>query len=116
MSLALRRYLGLFLALAIGLTAHSAAAMRGMRDATGTMVLCTGTGPVTVYVDSDGQPAKPPHLCPDCVMHLLDAVAPLEAQPERAAAHGTAEPEEEARLAAARPVLRACARAPPSLA
>ncbi|MCB4455318.1 DUF2946 family protein [Leisingera sp. McT4-56] len=70
----LRLYLGLFLAFAVALTAHSAAARQGERDAAGQMVICTGTGPVTVYVDSEGQPAKPPHHCPDCVMHVLDAV------------------------------------------
>lgn len=72
----LRLYLGLFLALAVALTGHSAAARQGMRDAAGQMVICTGLGPEVIYVDSEGQPVQPPHSCPDCVMHLLDAVAP----------------------------------------
>ena len=68
----LRIYIGIFLSLAVVLTAHSAAAMRGARDASGQMVICTGTGPVAIYVDSEGQPVPEPHFCPDCVMHLLD--------------------------------------------
>jgi hypothetical protein len=73
----LRIFVGIFLSLAVLLTAHSAAAARGTQDATGQMVICTGTGPVTIYVDSEGQPTRPPHYCPDCIMHLLDAAAPV---------------------------------------
>jgi len=72
----LRIFVGIILSLAVVLTAHSAAAMRGAQDASGQMVICTGTGPVTIYVDSEGQPTGPPHYCPDCIMHLLDASAP----------------------------------------
>lgn len=75
MKAVLRKYLGLFLALAVALTAHSAAAAQGSRDASGQMVICTGTGPTVIYVDDNGQPTKPPHYCPDCVMQLLVAVA-----------------------------------------
>lgn len=38
-----------------------------MPDPTGVMVLCTGTGAVTIVVDSDGQPIDPETVCPDCV-------------------------------------------------
>ncbi|MDE4097733.1 hypothetical protein [Phaeobacter gallaeciensis] len=74
----LRIYIGIFLSLAVVLTAHSAAAMRGARDASGQIVICTGTGPVAIYVDSEGQPVPAPHYCPDCVMHLLDAGLPVQ--------------------------------------
>lgn len=77
----LRIYFGLFLAFAVALTAHSAAARQGARDAAWQMVICTGMGPEVIYVDSEGQPVQPPHSCPDCVMHLLDAVAPPAALP-----------------------------------
>ncbi|UWQ78043.1 hypothetical protein K3725_12035 [Leisingera sp. S132] len=113
---ALRIFLGLFLALTVALTAHSAAARQGEGNAAGQMVICTGTGPVTVYVDSDGQPAKPPHNCPDCVMHVLDAVAqpaglvlPVAACSEIAAGQVAA-------LASVLHRLRATARAPPAAA
>jgi len=71
----LRISLALMLALVVTLTGHASASAQGARDASGQMVICSGTGPVTIYVDEDGQPTKAPHFCPDCVMHLLDAVA-----------------------------------------
>ena len=57
--------LGYVLAAVIALTAQSAAVARTMPDATGQMVLCTGTGPVMVYTDEDGNPTSAPHICPD---------------------------------------------------
>ena len=69
----LRTYAALFLALALTFTAHNAAAMRTMQDASGQVVICTGTGPEIIYVDDQGQPASPPHFCPDCVTLALDA-------------------------------------------
>lgn len=89
----LRIYSGLFLAFAVALTAHGAAARQGARDAAGQMVICTSMGAKVVYVDSDGQPVAPPHVCPDCVMHLLDAVAstaglPVPRQMVSSAWHG----------------------------
>ncbi|NSY38329.1 hypothetical protein GKC28_08690 [Leisingera sp. ANG59] len=111
---AFRICLGLFLALTVALTAHSAAARQGERDAAGRMVICTGTGPVTVYVDSEGQPAKPPHNCPDCVMHVLDAVAQPAGLVLSAAACSEVTAGQQAALASAQDVLRATARAPPA--
>ncbi len=58
----------------IGLTGLSVAGSRGMDRAVGQMVLCTGTGPVVVYVDEQGQPTRPPHYCPDYALTLLGAV------------------------------------------
>ncbi|OIQ46093.1 MAG: hypothetical protein BM558_01100 [Roseobacter sp. MedPE-SW] len=71
----LRISLALMLGLAVTLTGHASASAQGARDATGQMVICSATGPVTIYLDEDGQPTKPPHFCPDCVMHLLDVVS-----------------------------------------
>ncbi|PCJ08223.1 MAG: hypothetical protein COB16_07740 [Rhodobacteraceae bacterium] len=76
MRLYLRSYLTLFLVLAVTLTAHSAGAMRGMRDAAGQMVICSGSGPMVIYVDSDGQPARAPYDCPDCISMSVDALTP----------------------------------------
>lgn len=75
MSRFLRIYLALSLALMIALTGHVSASVQGVQDASGQIVICSGTGPVIVYVDDEGQPTQAPHFCPDCVMHLLDAVA-----------------------------------------
>ncbi|TNJ48549.1 hypothetical protein [Phaeobacter sp. B1627] len=76
-----RRYIGLILAAAILVTGHSALAGRFARDATGQVVLCTGSGPVSVRVDEDGNPTGPPHFCPDCITHLLDLVQDRTAAP-----------------------------------
>jgi hypothetical protein len=55
----------------LALTGQSMAAMRGASDATGQMVLCTGTGSVVVYMDEAGEPTQAPHFCPDCIMMAL---------------------------------------------
>lgn len=110
----LRIFLGLFLALTVALTAHSAAARQGERDAAGRMVICTGTGPVTIYVDSEGQPVTPPHHCPDCVMHVLDAVAQPVGLVLPAAACSEVTAGQQTALASVQGVLRATARAPPA--
>lgn len=70
----LRIYLALTLALVVALAGHASASVKGGRDASGQIVICSGDGPVTIYVDDEGQPAPAPHFCPDCVMHLLDMV------------------------------------------
>ena len=72
-----RTYLALFLALMLVLTGQSMAIARGASGPAGEMVLCTGTGPVSVYVDENGAPTAPPQYCPDCALTLLvDMPAP----------------------------------------
>ncbi|MGS4947166.1 hypothetical protein ACVDG3_16945 [Meridianimarinicoccus sp. RP-17] len=78
-------FLSVLLALVIALTAIHAGAMRGQAKAAGSIVLCTGTGPVSVAVDADGQPVGPVHVCPDCVMSLLAAVDAPSPVPHAAA-------------------------------
>ena len=75
-----RSYLGVFLALVLALTGQSMAVARGMPDAAGTIVLCTGTGPMVVSVDDQGQPVGPPHICPDfaAMLFAFAAAAPLD--------------------------------------
>lgn len=41
----------------------------------GAIVLCTGTGPVAVAVDRNGQPVERPHVCPDCVFTAMAGLA-----------------------------------------
>ncbi|MBO9444417.1 hypothetical protein J7416_01150 [Ruegeria sp. R14_0] len=72
------RCLPIVVSLLVVLTGQSIAASRGMDRAVGHMVLCTGSGPVVVYVDADGQPTQAPHLCPDYALTLLGAVAITE--------------------------------------
>ncbi|AWZ22433.1 Hypothetical protein RAK1035_3728 [Roseovarius sp. AK1035] len=59
--------LALALCLVLALTSQSLAVARGMAQPVGKIVLCTGTGPITVAVDAEGQPRATPHLCPDCL-------------------------------------------------
>lgn len=59
------------------LTAQSMAVARGTAMSAGQIVVCTGTGPVTVNVDKKGQPVGPAHICPDCALsELVAAYAP----------------------------------------
>lgn len=56
------------------LTSASLAVARAAPDAAGQMVLCTGSGPVVIQFDENGDPIGTPHYCPDCAMTLLEAV------------------------------------------
>lgn len=63
-------------------TSGAMATARGMaRDASGKMVLCMGTGPVTVLMDADGQPLGAAHFCPDCALASLAVVTADETAP-----------------------------------
>jgi len=65
--------LSFLLALVIAATAVHVGVVRGQAKAAGSIVLCTGSGPVGVAVDADGAPVGPVHVCPDCVMSVLAA-------------------------------------------
>ncbi len=113
MALHLRSYLTLFLVLAVTLTAHSAGALQGMRDATGQIVICSGSGPLVIYVDSNGQPARAPHDCPDCITLGLDALAPFQ-QPSHVAPEPMRRVDQPKQIRVhSRMPLQACARSPP---
>lgn len=49
------------------------AVARGAAAATGQMSICIGAETKTVYVNAQGNPTAPPHLCPDCVLAFADA-------------------------------------------
>ncbi|WP_425043479.1 hypothetical protein [Primorskyibacter sp. S87] len=70
----LRITLGLFLGLSVSLTGLAVASTRGLDQSLGQVELCTGSGPVIVYLDEDGQPAAPPHYCPEFALNLLAAL------------------------------------------
>ncbi|MBB94403.1 MAG: hypothetical protein CML68_07365 [Rhodobacteraceae bacterium] len=68
------------------LTGQALAHARGAPLPVGLVQLCTGSGPVMVQVDADGQPVDAPHYCPEGALSLLQAVAfapPLDAVPAR---------------------------------
>ena len=109
-----RTYLAIALALLLSVTGQTMAVARGAAASAGEMVLCTGTGPVTVYVDENGKPTGPPYVCPDCVMHLVVAVLPSDPAPVRLPRTECPFPVRSALVGVVRSVFRATARAPPA--
>lgn len=75
----IRPYLAFALCLLMGLTSQSLAVARVSTGPAGQVTLCTGTGPVMVYVDENGAPTGPPHFCPEAALSLIMAVAAPEA-------------------------------------
>ncbi|SDI64478.1 hypothetical protein [Lutimaribacter saemankumensis] len=65
--------MGVLMALMLVLTGQSMAIARGTPGPSGEMVLCTGTGPITVLVDENGQPVGRAHICPDCAFAFFAA-------------------------------------------
>ena len=65
-----RSLIAVVLACVLALTSQSMAVARGASAATGQMVLCTGTGPVAVYLDAKGRPTSAPHICPDSALNI----------------------------------------------
>ena len=63
------------------LTAQSAALARTMADATGQIVICTGTGPMIVYMDEQGEPTGPPQICPEYALSLIVALTQADIMP-----------------------------------
>ena len=66
-----RSFAAIALAFLLVVTSQSMAVARGMPGAAGSVVLCTGTGPVTILTDAEGQPIGPAHICPDCALSLI---------------------------------------------
>lgn len=74
----------LALILLLVVTGQGLAVARGTPVAAGQITLCTGSGPVMVFVDDKGQPTAPPHYCPDGALALFNMVATVPALPPRA--------------------------------
>lgn len=86
----LRIYLGISLALMLALTGQAMAVARGTPSASGEIILCTGTGPISVLVDEKGQPVGKPHICPDCALSVFAALGEEPPQVLRPLGRGTA--------------------------
>ncbi len=67
--------LALLLALVMVLTSQAMAVARSAAGPSGLIELCTGTGPIMVAVDANGQPVGHPHICPDFAAHAFDVGA-----------------------------------------
>ncbi|WP_417678990.1 hypothetical protein [Pseudodonghicola sp.] len=109
-----RAYLALALVAVMALTSQSMAIARGAAGVAGQIELCTGTGPLTVYVDETGKPTGPPHICPDFALHFLAFVTPPAIAPVPLAVVGRAFSSRHLGLCAETAVLTACARDPPA--
>ena len=83
----MRAMLHIILTVAMLVTGIGAASARGAAPAVDHVVICGGAGISVLYLDAEGQPTHPPHLCPDCVLHLVApvpgglALAPLRVVP-----------------------------------
>lgn len=66
-----RTALHLIVTLALLVTGIGAASARGAAPAVDRVVICAGHGLSVLYLDADGEPTQAPHMCPDCVVHLL---------------------------------------------
>ncbi|MGE4324865.1 MAG: hypothetical protein AB7E21_01985 [Pseudodonghicola sp.] len=109
-----RAYLALALVAVMALTSQSMAIARGAAGVAGQIELCTGTGPLTVYVDETGKPTGPPHICPDFALHFLAFVTPPAIAPVPLAVVERAFSSRHLGLCAETAVLTACARDPPA--
>ncbi|SLN30984.1 hypothetical protein ROG8370_01223 [Roseovarius gaetbuli] len=111
-----RPILALCLCALLALTSQTMAVARGAPAPAGTMVLCTGTGPVTVLVDSEGTPTGAVHICPDCALGLFHAIATAAPDAPRTATATALDPLDTTPeiVIAARSAFRA--RAPPTRA
>lgn len=67
----MRPYFALLLTAVLVVTGLSVGATRAQSDVADPVVLCTGAGPVTIYLDENGEPTGQSHVCPDCVLNLL---------------------------------------------
>lgn len=109
----MRAYLALALSLVLVLTSHSMAQARGMAAPAGEMVICTGSGYVTVLTDAEGQPVGPSHICPDCALSLFAALGGGFEAPVLPLSGGARVTFDYSFVAPSLQVLRAHARGPP---
>jgi hypothetical protein len=107
------RYAGVALILLIALTGQGMAMARTAPGPMGQVELCTGSGPVMVYLDETGAPVAPPHICPDYALSLILMVVEPDFAPERAIAPRRLQPVRADLQNTALPQPRMVARAPP---
>lgn len=69
-----RHILPVMLSLLVVLTGQAAAVAHAAPSPSGRIELCTGSGPVMVYVDENGEPVGDPVFCPDFALSLILAL------------------------------------------
>lgn len=70
--MSIRHLFSMLLMLTLGLTSATAGSARGQMRVAGEIVICSGQGVVTISIDAQGNPTGPIHICPDCVLTLLE--------------------------------------------
>ncbi|MFP7672614.1 hypothetical protein ACG74X_04560 [Marivita sp. S0852] len=71
------------LLLVIGFASVQLAAARGQAPAVGTMVICTGTGPIHILVDENGDPTGAVMVCPDYALAFFADITGSTPQAKR---------------------------------
>jgi hypothetical protein len=107
------RLIALFLVLCVALTSQAFALARGHAAATSQMVICTGSGFISVTFDAQGNPTGPAHLCPDAITALGAPALPADIPTPAQTLARPADPASVARLHPTRAPGLAQARAPP---
>ncbi len=94
--------------------AYSIASARPlMRDIAGQIVLCTGHGPETVFVDQYGNPVDSGPICPECLVSLSDMGLMLQCLPQPARSVSTVYFHDKTQGLDTQSVVRAMPRGPP---
>lgn len=84
MSLKLRKYASVLLALILTVSSLQMAIARHALMPVDHMVICSGEGSYTIAIDAEGNPTGDVHYCPECIASALTAIdvtAPVLAIP-----------------------------------
>lgn len=111
----LRTHIALLLIAVMTLTGHSMAIARGAPGPAGFMELCTGTGPVMVAIDENGEPTGASHICPEFSLMLQDVLGGADSTPVALSFTGTRIQQEPPQIHASFAQLTPSARGPPGL-
>lgn len=71
-----RVFLSWLLSLALALASVSMAVARADALGQSRVTLCSGSDVISITLDAEGEPARPPHLCPDCIGGLSLGLPP----------------------------------------
>lgn len=70
---AFRLSFSLFVVFVLAASSVTMAAARGQTRTAGELVICSGYGLTTIYIDDNGRPSRTVHICPDMVLALIAA-------------------------------------------
>ncbi|HKK97110.1 MAG TPA: hypothetical protein VJ928_02945 [Marivita sp.] len=76
MRILLRHITSVLLLIVVVFASTELAAARGQAPAAGTLVICTGSGPIHILVDKNGEPTGRVMICPDYALAFYADAAP----------------------------------------